>query len=225
MNKIYLFCILMTPLTLVLPAQPSNRDNATSDNLVLNGDYESGVKRPTGWDMPDNLTIFWEKNPSLTDLSQGKCIRIDTDVYMKDWERRKKELKENPNAPPWSKTPTSGKKYDTIGGNDGVSFYSAPIPVKKGKSYNLYVDVRSDQPHATPKVFIKGYTLHKGEMRVIYKTYLNCRLNGAAWQHFEQTFSPTEKTPNVTEMRVMIFAYWTPGEYFFDNVKIFESNP
>jgi len=221
MNKIYLFCILMTPLTLSLAAQSSNRDNATSENLVLNGDFESGVNRPTGWDAPDNLTTFWTTKGTRS----GKCIKMDTDVYMTDWERRKKELKENPDAPAWSKTPTSGNKYDTIGGNDGVSFYSAPIPVKKGKSYTLCMDVKSDQPHATPKVFIKGYTLHKGEMRVIYKTYLNCRLKGTAWQHFEQTFNPTAKTPTVAEMRVMLFSYWPPGEYFFDNIKIYENKP
>jgi hypothetical protein len=33
-------------------------------------------------------------------------------------------------------------------------------------------------------------------------------------------FSPTRVRPEVTEMRVMLYAYWPPGVYWFDNVRI-----
>ena len=95
--------------------------------------------------------------------------------------------------------------------------------MKKDTEYNIALDIRSNRPNAEPKIFVKGYTLHKKRMRVIYKTYLNCRLKGTGWQHFQQSFHPTKNTPKVTEMRVMIFCYWPPGEYFVDNVSITEN--
>ena len=192
-------------------------------NLLKNGDFEKGSEYPEAWDQPDNLTIFWEKCPS-SDKASGKCIRMDTDVYMKDWEKRKEELKRNPHAPARTKTIASGAKYDTIAGNNGVSFYSSPIPVDKGTTYTLSANVRSANPSATPKIFVKGYSLHKGKMREVYKTYLNCRLGSLEWQRFEQDFHPTLKTPNVTEIRVMIFSYWPPGDYWFDNIRIEKSS-
>jgi len=198
-------------------------EEALPKNLVKNGDFESGKQFPNGWQRPDRLTSFWVKDKSPSG-KPTRCIKMDTDVYMSDWERRCHELKKNPDAPAWRKTPTSGKKYDTIAGNNGVSLYSDPITIKKGESYTISVDVKSTQPHATPKVFVKGYTLHKGKMRVIYKTYLNCRLKGCGWQHFSQEFHPTIRTPKVTQVRVMLFAYWPPGEYYFDNVKITQSS-
>lgn len=192
---------------------------SAGENLVKNGDFESGDLYPEAWERPDRLTVFYVKEPSPSH-PDNKCIKMDTDVYMSDWERRKKELERNPDATPWMKTPTSGKKYNTIGGNNGVSFYSDPIPVESGTTYTLSLDVKSNQAQGTPKIFVKGYALHKGEMRVIYKTYLNCRLQGTDWQHFEQDFNPTSRTPKVSEMRVMIFPYWPPGDYWFDNIRV-----
>ncbi len=211
--------IIAAVIILLAGAALHGETPAPPKNLVKNGDFESGKKLPDGWERPDLLTSLWVKDKS-TSGKLTRCIKMDTDVYMSDWKRRREELKKNPDAPPWHKTPTSGKKYNTIAGNNGVSLYGDPIPVKKAKTYTLRVDVKSNKYHATPKVFIKGYALHKGRMRVIYKTYLNCRLNGQGWQHFTQNFNPTSRTPKVTEMRVMLFAYWPPGQYFFDNVKI-----
>jgi|GEM_PF-1584854 len=58
------------------------------------------------------------------------------------------------------------------------------------------------------------------ERRHLYDTYVNCFVDGAAWTHFDQVFHPTRRTPKVTEMRVMLFAYWPPGVYWFDNVSV-----
>ncbi|MBN1899784.1 carbohydrate binding domain-containing protein [Candidatus Sumerlaeota bacterium] len=191
------------------------------ENLLKNGDFESGEIFPEAWERPDRLTVFLVKEPSPSN-PENKCLKMDTDVYMTDWEKRKKEMEKNLDTLPWTKTPTKGKKYNTIGGNNGVSLYSDPIPVETGTTYTLSLDVKSHQTSGTPKIFVKGYTLHKGRMREIYKTYLNCRFKGTDWQHFEQNFHPTSRTPRVTEMRVMIFSYWPPGEYRFDNIQVFK---
>jgi hypothetical protein len=45
------------------------------------------------------------------------------------------------------------------------------------------------------------------------------------WQTFtrrEQPFRPTLNTPKVRFVRVMLYAYWPPGEYYYDNVRLVE---
>ena len=41
-----------------------------------------------------------------------------------------------------AKLPTQDPKYDTLAGNDGVWFWSDPVPVEKGKAYWLMIDAR-----------------------------------------------------------------------------------
>ena len=105
-------------------------------NLVPNGGFESaGEGGPAGWQRPDGLSTFWaEGGPA----GRGRCVRIDTDIYLKEWE----EHQRNPQAGA-VKTPTRGPKYDTVGGTKGVHFWcSAEIPVKRGAYYLVSVDAR-----------------------------------------------------------------------------------
>ncbi|MCD4656854.1 MAG: hypothetical protein K8S87_04855, partial [Planctomycetes bacterium] len=72
----------------------------------------------------------------------------------------------------------------------------------------------------------KGYKrmMYKGKMRnrVLYKMYMPCRNASGTWEHFSQVFSPTYRTPDVDFIKVMIFAYWPIGDYYYDNVSIRE---
>ncbi len=219
---------------------PGATTTSIGRNLVANGGFEQGDRCPTGWliryprvDLSeltdiralDNLTLFWHD----TQTSRGKCIRMDTDVDQKEVHKRMEELIANPDAPPWPKTPTRPPKYDTAGGLEGVSFWSDPIPVVKGKTYRISVDVIGQAGLMFfPKLFVRGFGMvqdAKGNwvLRKLYETYLACRVEGPGrWCHFSQTFSPTEHTPAVTEIRVVLFAYWQPGEYYWDNVEMVE---
>lgn len=55
------------------------------------------------------------------------------------------------------------------------------------------------------------------ERRRRWETYVQCRTGGEGWHRFAQVFHPTRHTPAVREMRVMLYAYWPPGVYWFDN--------
>jgi tetratricopeptide (TPR) repeat protein len=117
------------------------------ENLVLNGDFSiSQTDAPVGWTRPDNLTVFWEEGGVH---GQGKCLRMDTDVYRSEWEAHRK----SPDTPV-KKTLTSGLKYDTVGGTAGVAVYSHPIPVDPGGCYRVGYDIKGQ---GEPFVFVLGY--------------------------------------------------------------------
>ncbi len=61
-----------------------------------------------------------------------------------------------------------------------------------------------------------------GQLREIYNTYISCRSGDNEWHTFSKVFHPTKKTPTVEKIRIMLYAYWPPGEYCFDNVRIEE---
>jgi hypothetical protein len=62
------------------------------------------------------------------------------------------------------------------------------------------------------------------EMRRRYDTIVNCYSPDGEWHTLTQLFHPTRVTPAVTEMSVMLYAFYPPGEYWFDNIKITEAN-
>ena len=114
-------------------------------NLVPNSGFEEGAGAPTRWTRPDKLTVFWENGGV-----DGKCLRLDTDVYRREWE----EHKQNPEVPR-PKTATSGTKYDTVAGTVGVAVYSHGIPVKEDAWYMVEYDMKG--PSGEQFIFLKGY--------------------------------------------------------------------
>ncbi len=38
----------------------------------------------------------------------------------------------------------------------------------------------------------------------------------------EKPFSPTKYTPKVKYVRVLLYPFWPPGEYYVDNVRLVE---
>jgi len=127
-----------------------------AENLIRNGGFEKPAEdgtHPAHWQQVDNLVFFWTTDPQAPD--RGKVIKIDTDVYQKQayqwWKDRFVHGRPLAEAP--EKTPTSGPKFNTIGGLDGGFYWSEFIPVKYGRAYKVYVDAKG--PGA--KVFIRGY--------------------------------------------------------------------
>jgi len=117
------------------------------EDLVLNGDFTvSQADAPVGWTRPDNLTVFWVDGGVH---GKGKCLRMDTDVYRSEWEAHRK----GPQTPV-KKTPTTGLKYDTVGGTAGVAVFSHPIIVDAGGCYRVSYDVKGQ---GEPFVFVLGY--------------------------------------------------------------------
>jgi len=194
-------------------------------NLVPNGSFQKGKLAPEGWQQPDNLTTFWAVRPGGE--RGDKCIMVDTDVYeaeVKEWHERRKR---NPNARPPKKTPPTGEKYNTIAGTYGVPFWSDEIPVRKGAAYRISADVKgTSKGDSFPKVFVKGFADIKGRPRKVYEFYLACRNTTGEWQSYtSRPFHPSRtigRNPTADRMKVMLYAYWPPGAYYFDNIRIEE---
>ncbi len=180
-----------------------NHCRAEPVNLVKNPGFEDGEASPKFWDLCDNLTTFWEKD----DARGGKCIRMYTNIDVEEFHQRQKEMKlDNPPAP---KKPREikGEGYDTVGGNDGVSFYSEYIDVKPGMNYTLTADVRSEGGSAE-NFCEAGYTEMPTDIddhgvtkkimmkRNSYKVYLNCA-GSKTWKENTITFCPTHETDGV----------------------------
>lgn len=208
---------------------PEKPSDAAKPNLLVNGDFEEGDKQPVGWDRPDGLSTFWVPGGP----KPGKCIKIDTDIYLDEWKKWQEEAKSSTGPAP-RKTPTTGNKYDTVAGTHGVHYYSDWLDVKPGTAYRLSVDCKGRAIYGGAvdffaKVFVKGYDLFKDaqgreQWREVWNSYVACRTRteGKQWEHFSKVFNPTERTPNVKRMRVILYAYWPPDVYFFDNVRLTE---
>jgi hypothetical protein len=91
------------------------------------------------------------------------------------------------------------------------------MAVTNGQPYRLTFDFRG---HGGAKVWVRAYGEFRGRMRRRYETFVNCRTEHDEWTTFSQVFHPTRHRPGVTVMKVMLYAYWPPGEYRFDNIRI-----
>ena len=193
----------------------------TGTNLVKNGGFEKGdpSKGPEGWQAPDGLCSFWIKDPQRG----GQVMKFDTNVPVKEFRARRAEMKLEKPPPPKAKTQVGhDQRYSTVAAHDGVAFYSDPIPVEQNRKYRLRFDCRVENEGKkimSPKVFVVGYFDLKGEERRGYKVYKSAKA-GAKWQTFTLEFTPASRSSQVTRMRVMLFPYWPPGVYYFDDVQV-----
>jgi hypothetical protein len=220
-------------------------------NLIPNGDFEEGGANPKGWQTIDGLCSFWVKD---SDPKHGKVMKFDTDVLQSQayewWPRIALGKALAKDAP--RKKPTTEPKYDTIAGNDGVWFWSDPIPIEKAKAYWLTIDVKGppilvwlvgypEKPDTSfgadngafqdvLKGFVTGKPVEKkrGFKGFIHKYVWKGQLAAGGsdeWKTYSrraQPFRPTEVTPTVKWVRVMIYPFWPPGQYYVDNVRLVE---
>jgi len=200
-------------------------------NLVKNpGFEEAGPRGPAFWDPPDDLTSFWVPD----ERRGGKCIRLLSSILLDDYHRRLEEMRLPVPPPPKPARPFKPPGYDTVGGNDGVTYWSDWIDCKPATRYAFAADVRSEG--GTPKIFIKGYSEIPAEIddngkpkkvllrRVTFKIFLDAE-GGKDWKTSTIDFCPTHDREDVKWMRVMFFAYWPPESYWFDNIRLVEAGP
>ena len=197
------------------------------ENLVANAGFEAGDKSPDGWQRIDGLTTFWVAGERPT----GKRVRFDTNVYHSQWKAWQEKYKAGATADEApAKVPTSGPKYDTVAGLYGVAYFSDPIAVRPGTSYKVEVDYRGKSVlggavEFFPKLFIRGYGEVAGEKRVVYDAYLalRCKTQAKEWEHNVRIITiPTDMRTPVEFVRLMLYAYWPPDLYWFDNVTMKE---
>ena len=184
---------------------------SAATNLVSNGDFArpdtARPGAPFGWDLPDGLGIQWTNAPD----GKGHAIRMDTRIS---------ELAMNES---WTR---AGLTNDWIiphaAGNAiaetyGLSYYSIPFAVASGVTCRVTCDVLGP---SGAKVWVRGYGEFRGKLTRRYETVLNCYGSGDAWRTCTQDFNPTRHRPEITEMRVMLYAYYPPGVYWFRNVHV-----
>ncbi|MBM4030238.1 MAG: hypothetical protein FJ291_00455 [Planctomycetes bacterium] len=201
---------------------------AKARNLVKNFSFEDGTWFPAGWSKVDGLTSFWVER----DDGKGKCLMHDTEVLTAQaypwWDKMKKGEVTAKDAPQKLPVPPS-RIYDTVGGWEGVQYYSDLIPVKPKMRYRITVDIKAAWGGIFfPKAWVKGYgektDVFTTQKRELYNAYLALRTEtkGKEWETFTRTFNPTLRTPEVKWMGVMLYSYWPLGKYYWDNVLITE---
>ncbi len=180
-------------------------------NLLANGDFSAAdakdATRPAHWDQPDGLGVQWLAAPDGT----GKAIRVDTAIseqaMVAQWKKVGITMWDIPKA-------SGGAVAETY----GLSLYSESFPIEAKASYRLSYDFQGNAGGV--KVWVRGYGLMKNEKRRLYEAVINGLGSGAGWHTVVHDFHPTEHTPAVTEMKVMLFAYYPAAVYWFRNVKI-----
>jgi hypothetical protein len=178
-----------------------------------NGDFELADPRdkakPAGWDRVDGLGVQWTET---ADPAHGKAIRMDT------------RMSEQAMQAQWVKTGLTNlwnipkPEKNAIAETYGLSLYSDPIPVKAGQAYRITFEYRG--PDNGAKVWVRGWGLVQGEKRRRWEATMPCPCKNGAWTTASQIFHPTRARPEVTEMRVMLFAFYPPGVSWFDNIRI-----
>jgi len=206
--------------------------------ISRNPGFEEGAgDRPAGWDRVDGRTTYWIDDP--TGAGRGKIIKMDTRMIQKqadEWWAKWRAGAPASEAPKpiWAKAPY----YDAVAGLHGAHYYSDFLEVKPGMRYRVLADLAGKGDHFFfPKLFVKGYAMvpatareSRPDRREVWRTYLACRNTSGQWQHYSETFTiPAEGvkmsnaiTVTVQWIRIIPYAYWPPGEFYWDNVKVVE---
>ena len=197
--------IILVLTSVRCPAQPNS--------VLPHGDFEQAdpldKSRPAGWDRVDGLGVQWTQAP---DASRGKAIRMDT------------RISEQAMQAQWIKTGLTNiwnipkPEKNAIAETYGLSLYSDSIPVKSGQAYRITFDFQG--PDGGAKVWVRGWGMFDGKKQKRWETYVTCKGKTGVWTSCTQVFHPTKSRPEVTEMKVMLYAFYPAGVYWFDNIRI-----
>ena len=180
-------------------------------NLVVNGTFAKADPRqpdaPLGWERPDGLGVAWTNAPD----GRGRVIRMDT------------RLSEQTMVASWTRAGLTNDWFiphaagNAIGETYGLSYYSVPFMIASGVTYRVSGEIMG---HAGAKIWVRGYGLFRGKLTRRYEQVLNCKGDGRDWQTWSIAFNPTLHRPEITEMRVMLYAYYPSGVYWFRNLRV-----
>ena len=196
---------------LVYPA-----DKALAQSVLPNGDFEQAdpahPDKPAHWDAMDGQGVQWADAPNVPGSPpHGKAIRMNTaltEVQM-DASYTKAGLKQ------WIVPHPAGS---TIAESYGLSLYSDAVPIVPGKTYRVSFDYMSEKRTAG-KLWFRAYADVNGQKKRAYEGTVDCDSKGA-WKTFTGVFHPTKYRSNVTEFKIMLFAYYPAGVAWFDNIKL-----
>jgi hypothetical protein len=188
---------------------------AHDDPLLPNGDFEQAnpahPSQAAHWDLTDGLGVRWTNAPPVPGApSHGKAIRMDTSVP----ETALVESYARAGLTQWVFPHPQG---NAIAESYGLSLYSEAIPVTPGKTYRVSFDYLAEKGTAG-KLWFRGYGQGNGQIKRQYEGNVDCTGRGLAWRHFTGVFHPTRHSPNVTEFKIMLYAYYPAGVAWYDNI-------
>jgi hypothetical protein len=156
--------------------------------------------------------VSWTDAPVMPGAPpHGKAIRMDTSQTEKAMDESYKKA----GLSQWVFPSPSG---DAIAATYGLSLYSDPIKAEPGKVYKVTFDYYSEQGVGA-KVWCRAYADVNGQKKRVYEGTIECG-GGQGWQHISGEFHPTKYRPNVTEFKIMLYAFFPPGVAWFDNVHV-----
>ncbi len=199
-------------IALLLPVLLTSSALFCAEPFLLNGSFEKvdpdDPEKPIGWEKPDGLGVSW-----IEEEGRGKVICMDTSVSEKalsaQWE--KKGITEWHNPSPAD---------EPVAAYYGLSFYSDFFKIEPGQAYRISFDFKSSKPSGGGKLWVRGYGSFREKLRRRYETYIPCRTKDDLWVRISQCFHPTANTKDVVKMKVMLYSYWPPAKYYFDNIEI-----
>ena len=187
-----------------------------AQSVLPNGDFEqpdpTQANKPAHWDLPDGLGVQWTDAPVLPGSPpHGKAIRMDTSLS----EKAVVESYTKAGLTQWVFPQPQG---NAIAETYGLSLYSEAIPLIAGKTYRVTFDYLADKG-TSGKLWFRAYSDVNGEKKRVYEGTIDCS-GGKAWKQFTGVFHPTRHTPNATEFKIMLYAFYPPGVAWFDNIKV-----
>jgi len=177
-----------------------------AEPLVLNGAFEharpDAPTQPLAWGRVDGLGVSWRDAPG-----GGKAIRMDTSISERDMVARWKSI----GSTEWDIPDASA---GPVGATYGLSLYSDAIAIAKEQAYAIEVKHRGP---GGGKIWVRGYAKKGEAMKRVYEAQTEVGTS-AEWTKVVYAFHPTRHTPTVSEVKVMLYAYWPAGESWFDDV-------
>lgn len=208
------------------------------EDLVVNGSFERAdpddSAAPLAWERPDGLGVAWLEAPLAGGAPRGHALRLDTRVPERDL------------VASWRRAGITGWDIPQAAANPvaetyGLSVYGDPIPVRRGQAYRLSWWWLG--PPSGIKVWVRGYARVAEDVLAVTATATGAagrppvgttrrrRLYEAVaggdayvtgddgvWHHARHVFNPTRNTPAVSEMRIMLYAFYPPRAYWFDDL-------
>ncbi len=102
----------------------------------------------------------------------------------------------------------------------GLSCKSAYVELEPGAHYAFSLDAMTEKPSVI--VWLRGYSDVGGERREVYRHQLRFRPGArGTWEKLEsRPFRPEHPTHPPRWMRMMLYAYKSPGRAYFDDVTL-----
>ncbi len=219
-----------------------------SSNLLPNGSFEQGRYWPSAWEPVDGLTTFWAAGGTdgerclrvFTDVlevqwqQRALAVRAAVAEAARVSGGNPQALETNPVPPPPERVPTAPPYYDTVAGLHGVHYRSDYVECRPGAVYRVCIDARCETGCA-PKLFVKGFFDQEVQTedgprlirRDAYRAPMTLDPCDATWRRYARLFHPSRSQSTLdgeplaaTHLQVQLYAYWKPGDYFFDNVRL-----